>query len=60
VVLLWDVSRTTALLVLTSLYGVAALSFYLRLMQLLREWKYLPATRDQLRKDRQCLEEQIT
>lgn len=60
VVLLWAVSPTAALLMLTSLYGVAAFSFYLRLMRLIRDWQNLPATRDQLRKDRQCLEKQLT
>ena len=60
VVLLWEVSRTAALLLLTGLYGAAAVSFYLRLMRLLRDWQNLPATRDQLRKDRQCLEDQLT
>ena len=60
VVLLWEVSRTAALLLLTGLYGAAAFSFYLCLTRLLRDWQNLPATRDQLRKDRQCLEEQLT
>ena len=60
VVLLWEVSRTAALLLLTGLYGAAAVSFYLRLTRLLRDWQNLPATRDQLRKDRHCLEEQLT
>jgi uncharacterized membrane protein YqjE len=60
VVALWELSRMAALLLLTGLYGAAAISFYLRLTRLLRDWQNLPATRDQLRKDRQCLEEQLT
>jgi len=60
VVAFWELSRMAALLVLTTLYGAAAFSFYLRLTRLLRDWQNLPATRDQLRKDRQCLEEQLT
>jgi uncharacterized membrane protein YqjE len=60
VVAFWELSRMAALLVLTSLYGAGAFSFYLRLTRLLRDWQNLPATRDQFRKDRQCLEEQLT
>ena len=60
VVALWELSRMAALLLLTGLYGAAAISFYLRLTRLLRDWQNLPATRDQLRKDRQGLEEHLT
>ncbi len=60
VVALWELSRMAALLVLTLLYGAGAFSFYLRLLRLLHDWQNLPATRDQLRKDRQCLEELLT
>jgi len=56
VVLLWELSRVAALLVLTSLYGAAAVCLYRRLTRLLRDWQNLPATLDQLRKDRACLE----
>jgi uncharacterized membrane protein YqjE len=60
VVLLWEVSRTAALLVLTGLYGAAAVYFYRRLTWLLRDWQNLPATFDQLRKDRACLEKHLS
>ena len=60
VVAFWELSRMAALLVLTSLYGAGAYSFYLRLTRLLRDWQNLPATCDQLRKDRRCLEKQLT
>jgi uncharacterized membrane protein YqjE len=60
VVLLWEVSRVAALLVLTCLYGVTAVFFYRRLTLLLRDWQNLPATLDQLRKDRACLEKNLT
>lgn len=60
VVLLWEVSRTAALLVLTGLYGAASASLYRRLTRLLRDWQNLPATLDQLRKDRACLEKHLT
>jgi uncharacterized membrane protein YqjE len=60
VVLLWELSRVAALLVLTGLYGAAAVCLYRRLTRLLRDWQNLPATLDQLRKDRACLEEHLT
>jgi uncharacterized membrane protein YqjE len=60
VVLLWEVSRVATLLVLTCLYGVTAVCLYRRLTLLLRDWQNLPATLDQLRKDRACLEEDLT
>lgn len=60
VVLLWAVSPVAALLVLTGLYGAAAVVLYRRLTRLLRDWQNLPATRDQLRKDRACLEAHLT
>jgi uncharacterized membrane protein YqjE len=49
-----------ALLVLTCVYGVTAVCFYRRLTLLLRDWQNLPATLDQLRKDRACLEKNLT
>jgi uncharacterized membrane protein YqjE len=60
VVLLWELSRVAALLVLTGLYGAAAACLYRRLTRLLRDWQNLPATLDQLRKDRACLEKHLT
>ena len=59
VVLLWEISRVVALLVLTGLYGAAAVCLYRRLTRLLRDWQNLPATFDQLRKDRACLEKHL-
>ena len=60
VVLVWDLSRVAALLVLTGLYGAAAVYFYRRLTRLLHAWQNLPATFDQLRKDRTCLEKHLS
>jgi uncharacterized membrane protein YqjE len=60
VVLLWEFSRVAALLMLGSLYGAAAIFLYQRLTLLLRDWQNLPATLDQLRKDRACLEKHLT
>ena len=59
VVLLWNVSHVAALLVLTGLYAAVAVGFYWRLTLFLRDWKNLPATLDQLRKDRECLEKSL-
>ena len=60
VVLLWELSRVAALLVLTGLYGATAVFLYRRLTLLLRDWQNLPASLDQLRKDRACLEKNLT
>ena len=59
VVLLWDVSPLAVFVALTVLYAGAAVFLYRRLMELLRDWKNLPATLDQLRKDRECLEKSL-
>ena len=59
VVLLWETSRVATLLVLSGLYGAAAAWLYWRLTLRLRDWQSLPATLDQLRKDRACLEKQL-
>jgi uncharacterized membrane protein YqjE len=60
VVVLWDHSRVAALLVLAALYSITAMLFYTRLAKLQRDWQTLPATIDQLRKDRECLENQLS
>jgi len=55
VVLFWDCSHWAALLILTVLYGAAGAFLCRRLARLLRDWQTLPASLDQLRKDRACL-----
>ena len=55
----WNCYPIIALLVLAALYAVGAILFYVKLMQLQRDWQTLPATIDQLRKDRECLEKQL-
>jgi uncharacterized membrane protein YqjE len=59
VVALWQHSPVAAMLILTALYSVTAMLFYTRLAKLQRDWQTLPATIDQLRKDRECLEKQL-
>ena len=59
VVWLWAYP-VTVLLTLTGLYGAAGVCLCRRLTVLLRDWKNLPATLDQLRKDRACLEKNLT
>jgi uncharacterized membrane protein YqjE len=60
VVWLWEYSPVAVLLTLTGLYGATEVCLYRRLMRLLRDWQNLPATLDQLRKDRACLEKNLT
>lgn len=60
VVLLGEPSRVAALLALTALYGAAAMWLYRRLTLLLRNRESFPATVEQFRKDRACLEEHLT
>jgi uncharacterized membrane protein YqjE len=57
---LWAVSPLVVLLVLAGLYGVTSVWLYRRLTVLLRDWRNLPATLDQLRKDRECLEKHLS
>ncbi len=56
VVLLWPYSPVAALLTLAGFYGAAAVWLYRRLIGILRDWQNLPATLNQLKKDRACLE----
>jgi uncharacterized membrane protein YqjE len=60
VVWLWELSRVAALLVLGGLYGGTAVCLFRRLTRILRDWQNLPATFDQLRKDRAWLEKHLT
>ena len=56
VVMLWSFSPIAVLLTLTALYSAIAVLGYRRFAVLQRNWETLPATLDQLRKDRVCLE----
>jgi uncharacterized membrane protein YqjE len=56
VVMLWSFSPIAVLLTLTVLYSAISVLLYRRFAVLQRNWETLPATLDQLRKDRVCLE----
>jgi uncharacterized membrane protein YqjE len=60
VVLLWQTSPVAVLLVLAALYAAIAVFLHQRFTVLQRNWKTLPATLDQLRKDRACLEKSLS
>lgn len=59
VVLFWNFSPVAVLLALTGLYGAATAVLYWRFAALVRDWQNFPATLDQLRKDRACLEQTL-
>ena len=48
-----------ALIVLAIIYTCGATFFYLKLSQMQRDWEPLAATREQLQKDRECLEKTL-
>jgi uncharacterized membrane protein YqjE len=60
VVLLWQYSPVAVLFTVSGLYAAIAVVLYRRLTLLLRDWQTLSATLDQLRKDRECLEKNLT
>ena len=59
VVLLWALSPLAVLLTLTTLYSATAIYLYGHFRTLQRNWETLPATLNQLRKDRACLENHL-
>lgn len=59
VIWLWKFSPVLVLLVLAAGYGLLTGFLYWRLTCLLRDWKILSATLDQLQKDRECLEKEM-
>lgn len=56
VVLLWSISPVIVLLVLAAFYMTVAIYLYRRFIGLRLDWKTLPATLDQFKKDRACFE----
>jgi uncharacterized membrane protein YqjE len=59
VIWLWHLSPVVVLLTLTVLYAAITICLYRRFAALQRDWKILPSTLDQFRKDRICLEESL-
>jgi len=59
VVLLWQLSPVAVLLGLAGLYVAIAGYLYFRFIGLVRDWQTLPATLNQLRKDRAGLESML-
>ena len=55
-VLFWSWSPCGVLLILTVLYGSIGVCLYQRFLRFLKNWQTFPASLDQLRKDRTCLE----
>jgi uncharacterized membrane protein YqjE len=55
----WTWSPLAAALGLAALYGTGCVFLCVRLARLRREWKSLPATLAELRKDRACLETRL-
>lgn len=60
VVLLWSFSPIAVLLTLTVLYSTTSVLLYRHFAVLQRNWETLPATLDQLRKDRACVENYLS
>lgn len=56
VLALWEHSPILALLGLTVAYTIAAVLLYVKLSRLQRDWQTLSGTIEQLKKDRECLE----
>lgn len=56
VVMLWSLAPITVLLTLAALYSATAVFLYRHLAVLQRNWEALPATLNELKKDRVCLE----
>ena len=59
VVLFWAQSPLGVLLGLTALYAVAGVAVFAKLRGLFRDWETLPATLEQLKKDRTCVEQML-
>jgi uncharacterized membrane protein YqjE len=59
VLALWQYSPALAVGMVIAVYGAATGLCYAQLFRLLRQWQTLPATLDQLRKDRECLEKHL-
>lgn len=55
----WQWSPLAALLILAAIYTVGAGIAFWKVDHIRREWRTLPSTLDELRKDRECLEKNL-
>jgi len=57
----WELqwSPVAALVILVLIYGGIAALLYAQLLKMWREWESFPATFNELRKDRECLEKNL-
>ena len=58
-VLLWERSPGAAMAILTVLYAAGAAFLFWRVVQLQRTWEMFGSSLDQLRKDRECLTQNL-
>jgi uncharacterized membrane protein YqjE len=58
-VVFWDDSPVGVLAGLAGLYTCVGVVCYILLLKMRRDWKTIPATLDQLKKDRECLEKSL-
>ena len=58
-VLLWERSPGAAMAILTVLYAVGAAFLFWKVVQLQRTWEMFGSSLDQLRKDRECLTQNL-
>lgn len=59
VIAFWNQSPLIALGILAAIYAVFAVTLFVQLTRLQRDWKMLAGTLDQLKKDRECLEKNL-
>ncbi len=58
-VFFWQKSPIVALLVLALVYALGCAGLWIAFLRLQRDWKTLPDTIEQLRKDRECVEQRL-
>lgn len=58
-VFFWQKSPLMALLALAALYAAGCAGVWLAYRRLQRDWRTLPGTIEQLRKDRECMEQKL-
>lgn len=59
VIVFWEHSPVIAMLVLTAIYAGCGIGLYVALARMQRDWQTMPGTIEQLRKDCECLEQNL-